>query len=861
MTSIYSTFLVVDMYAVSGECLRNQQSLLLQFKHSLLFNATESTTLVKWNQSSDCCTWEGLTCEEGRVTGLNLSNESISGGILDNSTLFDLKYLKSLDLSLNLDLSSAIPSRIGNLTNLTNLNFSNAFSELYLDGVNISTPGNEWGQALSSSLPNLRVSSLSNCYLSGPIDQSLAKLQSLSVIRLDYNLFVPVPVFFSNYSNMTSMYLRSSGLYGLFPNEIFQVPAIQNFDISNNELLGGSLPEFLSGSGLQSLVITSTNFSGTLPTSIGNLRQLSRLDVSYNFFSGPLPNSITELTKLVYLDLAFNNFAGPILLACGEDLPNLNYIHLNGNSFDGIIPSFLFTLPSLQTINLSHNKLSGQVLDFPNASSSMLYYIDLSSNKLHGPVPLSIFKLKELKYLSLSSNKFNGSLQLDVIQGLSNLVILDLSYNNFSVNASGDGSNIFSFPKLGVLQLASCNLRIFPHLIKNQLSLYYLDISRNHIYGEIPSWIWNVGNGSKLTLNLSHNHFVALQEPYSLKNVGSLDLSFNQLHGKIPILPPEAFYIDLNGNLLTERIPKSLANCRALEVLNLGNNQMLHTFPIFLKNLSTMRVLILRFNKFYGSITCSESIGAWPVIQIFNVASNNFSGGLPGQCLIKWHAMMFENDVQSQLSDTSFKYGDVIPPGFSYEDAVTVTNKGLEMELVKIPNGFTAIDFSSNNFRGEITEELGQLKFLHVLNLSNNGLGGQIPSSFGNLLQLESLDLSRNHLDGTIPASLANLNFLQVLNLSFNQLVGRIPKGSQIQTFSADSFQDSHWNSGSIEIKWDFISVEVGFVVGFGLVIGPLVFSNRWRRCYFDRVEDIAFSMLPQRLLKKWLSWKMGIRK
>ncbi|KAB2619727.1 LRR receptor-like serine/threonine-protein kinase [Pyrus ussuriensis x Pyrus communis] len=64
-------------------------------------------------------------------------------------------------------------------------------TELYLDGVNISAQGNEW------------VLRLSNTLLSGPVDKSLAKLQSLSVIQLDRNdISGLIPRFFANFSNM-----------------------------------------------------------------------------------------------------------------------------------------------------------------------------------------------------------------------------------------------------------------------------------------------------------------------------------------------------------------------------------------------------------------------------------------------------------------------------------------------------------------------------------------------------------------------------------------------------------------------------------------------------------------------------------
>ncbi|KAH7528581.1 hypothetical protein FEM48_Zijuj05G0087200 [Ziziphus jujuba var. spinosa] len=125
----------------------------------------------------------------------------------------------------------------------------------------------------------------------------------------------------------------------------------------------------------------------------------------------------------------------------------------------------------------------------------------------------------------------------------------------------------------------------------------------------------------------------------------------------------------------------------------------------------------------------------------------------------------------------------------------------------------------------------------------------------------------------------------KVLHLSYNKFVGRIPKGNQIQTFPAECFQGNeglcdppltinctydvapethdeakHSNSGS-EIQWDLISVEVGFVVGLGSVIGPLVFSRKWRKRFFDGLEDIASRMLPWSILERWLAWKTEVGK
>ncbi|KAK7826923.1 lysine histidine transporter-like 8, partial [Quercus suber] len=107
---ICSIFLNFGTFVVSGQCLGDQKSLLLQFKKGLKYNNNSSTKLVRWDERVDCCLWDGVNCSGGRVIGLNLFNESI--------TEPELAYNK-----LN---SSQIPSRFDELTNLSYLNLSNA---------------------------------------------------------------------------------------------------------------------------------------------------------------------------------------------------------------------------------------------------------------------------------------------------------------------------------------------------------------------------------------------------------------------------------------------------------------------------------------------------------------------------------------------------------------------------------------------------------------------------------------------------------------------------------------------------------------------------------------------------------------
>ena len=126
LTPFYFILLKLDIDVVSGQCLEDQQSLLLQLKSNLTFKSHfNSLNLARWNRSSDCCTWNRITCDEnGRVIGLDFGGLGINGST-DYSSVFSLKYLELLDLSYN-RFDSRILSKIGNFTNLTYLSSLNA---------------------------------------------------------------------------------------------------------------------------------------------------------------------------------------------------------------------------------------------------------------------------------------------------------------------------------------------------------------------------------------------------------------------------------------------------------------------------------------------------------------------------------------------------------------------------------------------------------------------------------------------------------------------------------------------------------------------------------------------------------------
>jgi hypothetical protein len=178
-----------------------------------------------------------------------------------------------------------------------------------------------------------------------------------------------------------------------------------------------------------------------------------------------------------------------------------------------------------------------------------------------------------------------------------------------------------------------------------------------------------------------------------------------------------------------------------LKVLDLSDNQFNDRFPFWLGNLPKSEVLMLRSNKFNGKMGTPQTYFKFPNMRIID-----FMGKLPLGLLESWKARKFENANSSTYIHENL--GFEIQKGLGYFDwpqaytySMMMTNKGNNLFYEKVLEVFTAIDFSSNRFVGEIPVSIGNLKGALLLNLSNNNLTCHIPSSLGNLVELEALDL------------------------------------------------------------------------------------------------------------------------
>ncbi|RVW64557.1 Receptor-like protein 12 [Vitis vinifera] len=234
-----------------------------------------------WKEGTNCCSWDGVTCNRvtGLVIGLDLSCSGLYGTIDSNSSLFLLPHLRRLNLAFNDFNKSSISDKFGQFRRMTHLNLS--FSGF-----------------------------------SGVIAPEISHLSNL--VSLDLSIYSGLGLETSSFIALLKPNEVAETSSTRFPDDDLQLPNLKVLKLKGNHDLSGNFPKFNESNSMLLLDLSSTNFSGELPSSIGILNSLESLDLSFTNFSGELPNSIGSLKSLESLDLSSTKFSGELPSSIGS---------------------------------------------------------------------------------------------------------------------------------------------------------------------------------------------------------------------------------------------------------------------------------------------------------------------------------------------------------------------------------------------------------------------------------------------------------------------------------------------------------------------------------------------------------------
>ncbi|KAA8547453.1 hypothetical protein F0562_003683 [Nyssa sinensis] len=352
---------------------------------------------------------------------------------------------------------------------------------------------------------------------------------------------------------------------GLDPNSVSQGSCLSSWDFTvdpcdnlfSDKFTCGFRCDFVvsNTSRVTELALDQAGYAGPLTSTSWNLPYLQNLDLSTNFFTGPIPDSLSNMTRLQRLSLSGNSFSGSILTSICS-LPSLEELYLDNNNFQGTIPTCLNGLKVLKRLELQGNKLTGEFPDLGQLSN--LYFLDASDNQISGGLPENF--PTSLVQISMRNNQIEGNIPANIMN-LVYLQVMDLSHNKLSGSVP---ASLFNHPSLQQLTLSYNQLESVqvPGNSGQQSELIAIDLSNNDIRGLLPTFM---GSMPKLSaLSLENNKFSGtIPTEYAWKTVATgnglhpferLLLGGNYLFGAIPgqllQLKPGSVTVRLGDNCL-----------------------------------------------------------------------------------------------------------------------------------------------------------------------------------------------------------------------------------------------------------------------------------------------------------------------
>ncbi|KAM3338589.1 hypothetical protein P3S68_030675 [Capsicum galapagoense] len=438
-------------------------------------------------------------------------------------------------------------------------------------------------------------------------------LRELQVLSISFNNITgEIPRNIGCLSKLEEFYIGDNPIKGTIPASLANISILQYvsyviFNISSLERiavnfnnLSGTLPGTtgLHLPNLKELILGVNQIEGEFPLFITNVSKLEILDLSDNFFTRTIPTTLGNLRELRGLFLHSNQLTNEPrehelqFFNSLADCRMLQYLEVGSNPLNGVLPNSIGNLSSTtEVVRLADAHISG-FIPANTGNISGLIILDFQNNNLMGNIPAEIRKLKQLQGLFLQYNKFQGHIP-EAVCHLSNLVKLFLQVNELY------GQIPECIGNLSMLQDLYLGSNKFSSKIPLSLwkmsGLLYVDVSRNSIEGEVPPDIGEV------------------------KAILELYLSSNNLSGVIPSRLGELLSLqslDLSNNSFSCQIPLSFANLISLEFLYLSLNTLSGTIPKSLEKLSYLKSINVSLNVLDGEIP-SGGVFANSTLQSF----------------------------------------------------------------------------------------------------------------------------------------------------------------------------------------------------------------------------------------------------
>ena len=774
-----------------------------------------------WLQTNTPCDWYGITCRDGHVVVLDLSNNQLTGHVA-----YELNSMESLEI-LNLShnqLQGFVGIYIGSnvLPMLQQLDISYNQLTGYLNNFIVGSSSiiqkidlsanlfeGEFPPALGS-MSDLRELYVHSNKITGDVLPNLTKL-TLTQADFGYNALTPSDLAVINWLDTVDPDWAAT-----------QTAPPIGLEVINHQSTSVLLtwqPISYVGDGGFYEVEYSADFSGTYSV---HGRTASKSDASYlldgltpgvNYFvrirayTPAHESQQNEIWSSYSIKVGAYNCAGQseIPLAECQALVAL-YNQGGGDRWNHQGGWLSLATPCLWGgINCENGHVAG---------------IQLPDNNIRGEILAGLVALTDLQSLELGKNRLQGLLPVE-FSSLSSLEVVDLGENDIEGTLPPEWGGL---PQLRKLLLDSNHLGgAVPSEFGNLANLLTLDFSRNKLIGEIPSTLAN------------------------LQQVTQADFGVNALTASDPALLAWLEIVDPQWNVW-QTVPPKLLSVNALSTTGV---------ELFFEPID------YRVSGSFYEISYAPPPGETYTMhgQTPDLAASSYLlDDLPPSLIYYLRVRTF---TPAYYGNTNDVWSDYSPPFYVYncfaQSQVVLAECQALLDFYQATGGeqwlqqdgwretdtpcswygvscagahITGLALQANNLSGDIPEHLIDLPELHSLDLSANHLGNGVPSSLAGLANLQAINLASNRLSGEIPPGLTGLSQLSSADFGYNALQASDasllawltivdPDWMQTQTIPPQNLHAQMINASTIELTWQPIAYaadggyyEIGYAYG-----------------------------------------------
>jgi len=249
-----------------------------------------------------CSNWHGISCnDQGRILKIELYTNGLTG-IFPPETALLHETLNTIDLYDNIlhNVGDEGNNFLGELTNLEYL-FLGSTSFEY-DGV---------PSALGKLTALIELDFSQSLYFGKLDGAAFSKLSNLRYLAMDKNAYnSPIPIELAQLPNLEFLYADLCFLEGNF-DFITLMPKIIELWVHDNPNLKGPIPSGIGNmANLGSFSASHCGLTGTIPTEIGLATNMIQMWLNGNSLTGEIPSEIANLVTMKLLNVQNNDLEG-----------------------------------------------------------------------------------------------------------------------------------------------------------------------------------------------------------------------------------------------------------------------------------------------------------------------------------------------------------------------------------------------------------------------------------------------------------------------------------------------------------------------------------------------------------------------